>query len=84
MKRLKLIGAFTAVLLIVIVILQNTQPVTTRFLFFTMSMSNAVMIGLALLIGLAAGFLVALTLSGNRESSKAPQPQPSTARDRSS
>ena len=66
MKRIKLIGALTAILLIVIVILQNTQPVATRLLFITITMPNAVLVGLSLLVGLAAGILVALTFSGKR------------------
>ena len=66
MRRLKLVVALAAVLLVVIVILQNTQSVTTRFLFFTITMPNAVLIGLALLVGMAAGILVALGLSGKR------------------
>ena len=66
MKRMKLIGALMGILLIVIVILQNTQPVATRILFLTMTMPNAVLIGLSLLVGVAAGILVALTFSGKR------------------
>jgi len=66
MKRMKLIGALMAILLIVIVILQNTQPVATRLLFITITMPNAVLVGLSLLVGLAAGILVALTFSGKR------------------
>ncbi len=66
MKRIKLIGALTAILLIVIVILQNTQPVATRLLFITITMPNAVLVGLSLLVGVAAGILVALTFSGKR------------------
>jgi len=66
MKRMKLIVALLAVLLVVIVILQNTQPVATRLLFITVTMPNAVLIGLSLLIGVAAGILIALTLSGKR------------------
>jgi lipopolysaccharide assembly protein A len=62
MKKLKLYSAIAAVLLIVIVILQNTQSVTTKFLFFTFSMPNAALIALTLLIGIAAGMLGALTL----------------------
>ncbi len=67
MKRAKLISALAAVLLIVIVILQNTQSVETRFLFFTISMPNAALIGLTLLIGIAAGILVAMSLAGKRD-----------------
>jgi len=70
MKRLKLIGALTAVLLSVMVILQNTQPVETRFLFVTITMPNAVLLGLTLLIGIALGILVSLTLSSKRTTRK--------------
>ena len=66
MKRMKLIGALMGILLIVIVILQNTQPVATRLLFITITMPNAVLVGLSLLVGVAAGILVALTFSGKR------------------
>jgi|OpeIllAssembly_1097287.scaffolds.fasta_scaffold77484_2 uncharacterized integral membrane protein len=70
MKKLKLIGALTAVLLSVIVILQNTQPVQTKFLLVTITMPNAVLLGIALLIGIAVGILVSLTLSGKRKTRK--------------
>jgi uncharacterized integral membrane protein len=70
MKKLKLIGALTAVLLSVIVILQNTQPVQTKFLLVTITMPNAVLLGITLLIGIAIGILVSLTLSGKRKTRK--------------
>jgi uncharacterized integral membrane protein len=70
MKKLKLIGALTAVLLSVIVILQNTQPVQTKFLLVTITMPNAVLLGITLLIGIAVGILVSLTLSGKRKTRK--------------
>ncbi|MEI6613627.1 MAG: lipopolysaccharide assembly protein LapA domain-containing protein, partial [Chrysiogenales bacterium] len=63
MKRMKLVGMLTAVVLSVIVILQNTQPVETRFLFIKITMPNAILLGLTLLIGIAIGILVALTRS---------------------
>jgi lipopolysaccharide assembly protein A len=70
MKKLKLITALVAVLLVLIVILQNTQPVETSFFFYKMTMPNAALIGLALLAGMAAGILVALALSGKKERKK--------------
>jgi len=76
MQRIKLIGSLTAVLLIVIIILQNTQPVETRILFISITMPNAILIGLTLLIGVAAGILITLTLSGKRYPLKAGRPQP--------
>jgi putative membrane protein len=70
MARLKLIAALTAVLLSIIVILQNTQPVETKFLFATITMPNAALLGLTLLIGIAVGIVVALALFGKREPKK--------------
>jgi putative membrane protein len=70
MKRVKLIGVLTAVVLSIIVILQNTQPVVTRFLFIKITMPNAILIGLTLLIGIAMGILIALTTSSKRDTIK--------------
>jgi uncharacterized integral membrane protein len=70
MKKAKLIGMLTAVVLGLIVILQNTQPVETRFLFFKITMPNAVLLGLTLLVGVAIGILVALITSGKRDTTK--------------
>lgn len=70
MKKLKLITALVAVLLVLIVILQNTQPVETSFLFYKVTMPNAALIGLVLLAGMAAGILLALALSGKKERKK--------------
>jgi uncharacterized integral membrane protein len=65
-RRGKFIALLALVLVVFIVIAQNTQAVTIRFLFFTMTMPSAVLIGLSLLIGVAAGLLAALTISGRR------------------
>ena len=61
MKKAKLIVALAAILLIVIVIFQNVQPVETRFLFITITMPNAVLLGVTLLIGIGTGILLSLT-----------------------
>lgn len=66
MKRVKLIGVLMAVVLGLIVILQNTQPVETRFLFLKITMPNAILLGLTLLMGVAIGILVALSMSSKR------------------
>jgi len=66
MKRMKLIGVLMAVVLGLIVILQNTQPVETRFLFLKITMPNAILLGLTLLMGVAIGILVALIMSSKR------------------
>ncbi len=70
MKKMKLIGTFTAVVLGLIVILQNTQAVETRFLFIKVTMPNAIALGLALLVGMAVGMLLALIMSNKRDATK--------------
>jgi len=76
MKKAKLIGVLTAIILCLIVILQNTQPVETRFLFLKITMPNAVLLGIALLAGVAIGILAALIMSSKRITSKGDKPQP--------
>ncbi len=63
MNKYKLISALVAVLLGVVVILQNTNPVETRLLIFSFTMPNAVLLGLTLLIGIAIGILLSLSWS---------------------
>jgi uncharacterized integral membrane protein len=76
MKKAKLIGMLTAIVLGVIVVLQNTQEVETRFLFFKTTLPNAVLLGLALVVGVAIGILLALIISTRRgTANKNRQPQ---------
>jgi len=63
MVRAKLITAFILVAVVIVVVLQNTQPVETKFLFMTMIMPRAALLGITLLIGFASGILLALGLS---------------------
>ena len=74
MKNFRLIASLSAVVLVLIVILQNTQPVSTKVLFFTITMPNAVMIGVTLLIGVAAGMVGALAMTGKRGTTKSSTP----------
>lgn len=55
--RWKPIALAVAALLVVVVILQNTETVQTRFLFFSLSMPHAVLLFVTLLVGLALGLL---------------------------
>ena len=41
MNKLKLVGIACIVLIVVVVVLQNTQTVETKLLFFTVTMPNA-------------------------------------------
>jgi len=70
MKRAKLIGVLTAAVLSVIVILQNTQLVETRFMFMKITMPNAILLGLTLLIGISIGILVSVITSVRRDTMK--------------
>ncbi|MFC1451803.1 LapA family protein [Verrucomicrobiota bacterium] len=64
MVKAKLVVAFVLVALLLIVVFQNTQPVETRFLFMTVTMPRAALLGITLLIGIAVGILAALALAG--------------------
>ena len=56
----KLIGAGVAALLLLIVIIQNTETVNTSLLFWTFPMPRVVLLFLAMAVGFALGMTVAL------------------------
>ncbi len=66
MKKAKLTGVLAAIVLGLVVILQNTQAVETRFLFLRFTAPNAVLLGLALLVGVAIGILLALVVGSKK------------------
>lgn len=67
MRKLKRIAALILVLVAVLVILQNTQPVETYLVFTSVEMPRAVL----LLITLGIGFALGLATSGKfRRNSK--------------
>jgi len=57
MKKVKIIGAIVVAVLILIVVLQNTQPVETKIFFATLSMPRALLLLVTLTIGFLLGFL---------------------------
>ena len=59
MNKLKLVGIACIVLMIVAVVLQNTQTVETKLLFFTVTMPNAALLFGTLIIGFAIGVITA-------------------------
>jgi uncharacterized integral membrane protein len=59
MKKLKLLGIACVVLIVVVVILQNTQTVETKLLFLTVKMPNAALLFGTLAVGIAIGVLTA-------------------------
>lgn len=68
MKNIKLVFAVIAIVLVLIIIFQNTQQVETRLLFFTFSMPNAVLIAVTFAIGLVVGWLLAITARWKKKS----------------
>jgi len=64
MAKAKLIAAFVLVAVALVVVLQNTQAVETKFLFMAVTMPRAALLAITMLIGIAVGILIALGLSG--------------------
>lgn len=73
MQRFKLITAAILALLGVIIILQNTEPVETKLLFFSITMPRAILLMGTTLIGFALGVLVSLFLQRNNKLPKMDQ-----------
>jgi len=84
MQRLRLIVAFGLVVLAIIWILQNTGAVQTRFLFVTVTMPQAALLAITILIGVGAGILLGLARvgTGARTSSGPLQAVPSVPAER--
>ena len=58
MERFKLVSIAVLIILGIIIILQNTQPVETKILFMTITMPRAILLLVTTLIGFALGVLV--------------------------
>jgi uncharacterized integral membrane protein len=63
MVKLKLGAALILVLLVLVVVLQNTEPMATRFLFITFTMPRAALLAITFLFGAAAGILLSFGLA---------------------
>jgi uncharacterized integral membrane protein len=59
MNKVKLVAVAVISLVVLIVVLQNTQAVETNLLFFTLTMPNAALLFGTLIIGFAIGVLTA-------------------------
>ena len=59
MNKLKLVAIAVISLVVLIVVLQNTQAVETNLLFLTITMPNAALLFGTLIIGFAIGVLTA-------------------------
>jgi len=67
--KAKTIITLVLVVLLLIVLIQNTQVISLHLLFWKISMSQIILIFLTLLIGLIAGYIVA-KMTGGRQSRK--------------
>jgi uncharacterized integral membrane protein len=59
MNKLKVVAIAAITLLVLILVLQNTQAVETHLLFLTLTMPNAALLFGALIVGFAIGVLTA-------------------------
>ena len=66
MAKLKIAAAAVLAVLLVIVIVQNTESVETKLLFVTVTMPRAVLLFLTVLVGFVVGLLTAYSLSGKK------------------
>jgi uncharacterized integral membrane protein len=55
--------AVVLVLLVLIVVFQNREPVETKFLFASITMPRAALLTVTMLIGIAVGMLLSLGFS---------------------
>ena len=58
-NKLKIVGIAVVVLIVLVVVLQNTQAVETNLLFLTVTMPRAALLFGTLIIGFAIGVLTA-------------------------
>jgi uncharacterized integral membrane protein len=66
MHKLKLYSALALIVLVLIVVFQNTDPVVTRFLFISFVMPRAALLVLTFLFGATAGLLLSFVLVKKR------------------
>lgn len=77
LQKAKYIGIGCAVLVVIIVVLQNTETVQTQILFFTIEMPRAAMLFGAMLIGFAIGVIAAgRIVIGRRSETDEPTAEP--------
>ena len=66
MAKLKIYGAVILIVLMLVVVLQNTEEVETKLLFITITMPRAALLALTLLIGIVVGMLISLGVLSKR------------------
>jgi putative membrane protein len=73
MNRLKLVAIAILALLGVIISLQNTAPVETKLLFFSITMPRAILLAGTTLIGFALGVLASFFMQRKEKQQKLDQ-----------
>lgn len=63
--KAKVIVVLVLIGLFLVILIQNTQVVTLRLLFWKVGMSQIILVPLTILIGFILGYLVAKATSGN-------------------
>jgi uncharacterized integral membrane protein len=66
MRKVKLFAASFLVLLVVVIVVQNRDPVATHLLFATVPMPLAILLFITAAVGFALGILLTLSLSSKR------------------
>lgn len=64
MQRTKIVIALIAVVLMIVLVLQNTRGVQAAFLFFSGNVPLAVLLVFSFIVGVVAGLLLAFSFSG--------------------
>jgi uncharacterized integral membrane protein len=79
-KRPRVILGVLLAALAIVIVLQNTEEVSTRILFFTVTMPRAVLLFVTLLVGFILGMVVATRLDRSAKPKPAtPTPPPKKA-----
>jgi uncharacterized integral membrane protein len=68
--KAKTIVVLVLIGLFIIILVQNAQMVTLRFLFWEIGMSQIILLPLAMVIGFILGFIVTKVLGGTRSKEK--------------
>ena len=74
-SRIKIIVAAVLAVMVIIVVLQNTQAVETRILFATISMPRALLLFVTFGIGFITGIVTASHLLQRRTQQREPEAQ---------
>lgn len=62
--KLKLVAVIVSLIIVAIVVIQNTEQVETRILFMTITMPRAVLLFITAALGFGAGLLVGIRRVG--------------------